>query len=133
MDATRKRAKKLEAKSKTVDFKELLQMEPDSGTTNIRNTSSNHWKRWLDPDDRCLAPFTTFSEYDTIDGKASPCGSLRTRAARCTRSEASGRTGLPCARRTKARSPATSSANWLPKIPRGLKAKARATTKVNNP
>lgn len=31
MDATKKRAEKLQAKGKTVDFKELLRMEPDSG------------------------------------------------------------------------------------------------------
>jgi hypothetical protein len=37
MDATKKRAQKLEAKGKPVDFNELLRMEPDSGTTNIRN------------------------------------------------------------------------------------------------
>jgi|ERR1700730_7835965 hypothetical protein len=37
MDAARMRAQKLEAKGKTVDFKELLRLEPDSGTTNIRN------------------------------------------------------------------------------------------------
>lgn len=72
MDATRKRAEKLEAKGKTVDFKELLRLEPDSGTTNIRNTSSKHWKRWLGADNRCLVPFTSFSEYDTIDGKKVP-------------------------------------------------------------
>src|ERR1700731_456962 len=69
MDATKKRAQKLEAKGKTVDFKELLRLEPDGGTTNIRNVSSAHWKRWLGPDSRCLVPFTSFSEYDTIDGK----------------------------------------------------------------
>jgi putative SOS response-associated peptidase YedK len=72
MDATRKRAQKLEAKGKTVDFKELLWMEPDGGTTNIRNTNSAHWKRWLGADSRCLVPFTSFSEYDTIDGKKVP-------------------------------------------------------------
>lgn len=72
MDATKKRAQKLEAKGKAVDFKELLRLEPDSGTTNIRNTSSSHWKRWLGPDNRCLVPFTSFSEYDTIDGKKVP-------------------------------------------------------------
>jgi putative SOS response-associated peptidase YedK len=72
MDATRKRAEKLEAKGKMVDFKELLRLEPDSGTTNIRNTSSKHWKRWLGADNRCLVPFTSFSEYDTIDGKKVP-------------------------------------------------------------
>jgi putative SOS response-associated peptidase YedK len=72
MDATKKRAEKLQAKGKTVDFKELLRMEPDSGTTNIRNVGSAHWKRWLGPDNRCLVPFTSFSEYDTVDGKKVP-------------------------------------------------------------
>jgi putative SOS response-associated peptidase YedK len=72
VDATRKRAQKLEAKGKTADFKELLRLEPDSGTTNIRNVGSSHWKRWLEPDHRCLVPFNTFSEYDTIDGKKTP-------------------------------------------------------------
>jgi putative SOS response-associated peptidase YedK len=72
MDATKKRAQKLEAKGKPVDFKELLRMEPDGGTTNIRNVNSAHWKRWLDPEHRCLVPFTSFSEYDTIDGKKTP-------------------------------------------------------------
>ena len=72
MDATKKRAQKLEAKGKPVDFKELLRMEPDSGTTNIRNVDSAHWKRWLGPENRCLVPFTSFSEYDTIDGRKVP-------------------------------------------------------------
>jgi putative SOS response-associated peptidase YedK len=71
-DATKKRAEKLQAKGKTVDFKELLRLEPDSGTTNIRNVSSAHWKRWLGPESRCLAPFTSFSEFDVIDGKKTP-------------------------------------------------------------
>jgi putative SOS response-associated peptidase YedK len=47
MEATKKRAAKLEAKGKPVDFKELLRLEPDSGTTNIRNVKSKHWTRWL--------------------------------------------------------------------------------------
>jgi len=72
MDATKKRAQKLQTKGKSVDFKELLRMEPDSEITNIRNVSSSHWKRWLGPENRCLAPFTSFSEYDTIDGKKTP-------------------------------------------------------------
>jgi putative SOS response-associated peptidase YedK len=62
----------LEAKGKPVDFKELLRMEPDSGTTNIRNVNSAHWKRWLSPEHRCLVPFTSFSEYDTVEGKKVP-------------------------------------------------------------
>lgn len=72
MDATARRVKRLEAKGETVDFKALLRKEPDSGVTNIRNLSSAHWKRWLGPDNRCLVPFTSFSEYDTIDGKKVP-------------------------------------------------------------
>jgi putative SOS response-associated peptidase YedK len=47
MDATKKRAEKVQAKGKTVDSKELLRMEPDGGTTNIRNVKSKHWMRWL--------------------------------------------------------------------------------------
>ncbi|MGC2081830.1 MAG: SOS response-associated peptidase [Bradyrhizobium sp.] len=72
MDATKRRAEKLQAKGKTVDFKELMRLEPDSGTTNIRNVSSGHWKRWLGPANRCLVPLTSFSEYDTIEGKKVP-------------------------------------------------------------
>jgi putative SOS response-associated peptidase YedK len=31
--------------------------------TNIRNTSSPHWRAWLKPENRCLVPFSSFSEY----------------------------------------------------------------------
>lgn len=68
MQAAKKRAARLEAKGKAVDFKELLRMEPDSGTTNIRNTNSKHWKRWLAPENRCLVPFTSFSEFNKAEG-----------------------------------------------------------------
>jgi putative SOS response-associated peptidase YedK len=68
MEATKKRAQKLEAKGKTVDFKELLRMEPDSGTTNIRNTNSGHWARWLGVENRCVVPFNSFSEFNKIEG-----------------------------------------------------------------
>lgn len=61
-DAATKRADKLRAKGKEVDFPKLLELEPDSGTTNVRNTSSSHWKPWLKPENRCLVPFTAFSE-----------------------------------------------------------------------
>ncbi|MGY4467669.1 hypothetical protein ACVWWK_003378 [Bradyrhizobium sp. LB9.1b] len=63
MDATKKRAEKLQAKGKTVDFKELLRMEPDGGTTNIRHVKSKHWTRWLGTENRCLVPFNSFSEF----------------------------------------------------------------------
>ena len=62
LDAASKRADKLRAKGKEVDFDQLLRDEPDSGTTNVRNTSSAHWKPWLTPAHRCLVPFTAFSE-----------------------------------------------------------------------
>ena len=36
----------------------------DYGVTNIRNTSSAHWRRWLGPESRCLVPATSFAEPD---------------------------------------------------------------------
>jgi putative SOS response-associated peptidase YedK len=72
-EATKKRAAKLEAKGKTVDFDELLKMEPDSGTTNVRNIKSKHWTRWLGVENRCIVPFTSFSENDSLpDGSHPP-------------------------------------------------------------
>lgn len=44
----------------------------DPGVTNIRNVKSPHWRRWLGPEHRCLVPFTSFSEYDTVDGQKVP-------------------------------------------------------------
>lgn len=34
----------------------------DRGVTNVRNTKSPHWRRWLGPQNRCLVPFSAFSE-----------------------------------------------------------------------
>ena len=68
MEATKKRAAKLEAKGKPVDFKKLLRMEPDGGTTNIRNVKSKHWTRWLGPEHRCLVPFNSLSEFNKAEG-----------------------------------------------------------------
>lgn len=34
----------------------------DRGVTNVRNTGSPHWRRWLGPDYRCLVPLTRFAE-----------------------------------------------------------------------
>ncbi len=36
---------------------------PDTGVTNIRNTASPHWRRWLGVAHRCVVPATAFSEY----------------------------------------------------------------------
>ncbi|MCC8978905.1 SOS response-associated peptidase [Bradyrhizobium acaciae] len=68
MEATKKRAKKLEAKGQQIDFKQLLRMEPDGGVTNIRNVKSQHWKRWLGVQNRCVVPFTSFSEFNRVAG-----------------------------------------------------------------
>lgn len=65
------RADKLRAKGTEFDFNELLRLEPDKGTTNVRNTTSEktgrtnaHWAPWLGHPNRCLVPFTSFAEPD---------------------------------------------------------------------
>jgi putative SOS response-associated peptidase YedK len=68
IEKAERRAQKLRAKGQAVDFKELLRMEPDKGTTNIRNVSSQHWRRWLGFENRCLVPFTSFSEFNASAG-----------------------------------------------------------------
>ncbi len=40
----------------------------DSGVTNIRNSGSPHWRRWLGTKNRCLVPFTSFSENELSPG-----------------------------------------------------------------
>jgi putative SOS response-associated peptidase YedK len=70
--AATKRADKLRAKGQEVDFPALLKLEPDGGTTNVRNTSSKHWVRWLGPENRCLVPLTSFSEPDQVGGSGKP-------------------------------------------------------------
>jgi putative SOS response-associated peptidase YedK len=45
----------------------------DRGVTNIRQTSSSHWRPWLGPEHRCLVPFTSFAENETLaDGSRPP-------------------------------------------------------------
>jgi len=67
-DAASARADKLRAKGKEFDFNDLLRLEPDRGTTNVRNTMNAkgqpnaHWRPWLGPANRCLVPFTSFAE-----------------------------------------------------------------------
>ncbi|MBX4972182.1 SOS response-associated peptidase [Rhizobium lentis] len=60
--AASKRADGLRKKGKEVDFQQLLKMEPDGGTTNVRNVESKHWKRWQGVEFRCVVPFTSFAE-----------------------------------------------------------------------
>jgi putative SOS response-associated peptidase YedK len=45
----------------------------DPGVTNVRNAASPHWRRWLGTEQRCLVPWTSFSEYETTpEGKKVP-------------------------------------------------------------
>ncbi len=64
------RADKLRAKGKPVDFDELLRLEPDRGTTNVRRTDSKHWKPWLGVESRCVVPFSRFAEPHPEGGNA---------------------------------------------------------------
>ena len=40
----------------------------DRGITNVRNTGSPHWRRWLGPPHRCLVPIDRFAEPRTGRG-----------------------------------------------------------------
>lgn len=67
MEATKKRVAKLKAKGQTPDFTEMLKMEPDAGTTNVRKVESKHWTRWLGVENRCVVPITSFAEWDKVN------------------------------------------------------------------
>lgn len=47
----------------------ILKGKPDTGVTNIRNVASPHWRRWLKPENRCLVPWTKFSEWEDTKPK----------------------------------------------------------------
>lgn len=70
--ATKARAAKLEAKGQAVDFRALLEKEPDKGVTNIRRTDSKHWAPYLGAENRCVVPFTSFAEPSPVDGDKDP-------------------------------------------------------------
>ena len=40
--------------------------------TNIRNTNSPHWRRWLGPESRCLVPVTSFCEWADTKPRKTP-------------------------------------------------------------
>lgn len=72
------RANRLRAKGQVIDeaaFAQMVRMEPDSGVTNVRQTTSlktgktnAHWRPWLGPANRCLVPVTSFAEPDQVGG-----------------------------------------------------------------
>jgi putative SOS response-associated peptidase YedK len=73
-EAATRRADKLRTKGKPIDFDQLLRMEPDRGTTNVRNTGSQHRKPRLSPANRCLVLSSSFSEpsISSETGKSEP-------------------------------------------------------------
>jgi putative SOS response-associated peptidase YedK len=96
-----KRADKLRAKGKELISNELLRMEPDGGTTHVRNTSSSHWRPCLGVGRRCVVPLTSFSEFTTAQGKM--CGSSSCRIGRWRISPESGRRNGPRRGRSRRR------------------------------
>ena len=40
----------------------------DTGVSNIRDTDSYHWQQWLDVENRCVVPATSFSEFGQTQG-----------------------------------------------------------------
>lgn len=51
----------------------LVGKKSDPGVTNVRSTKSGHWQRWLGVPNRCVVPFTSFSESDPQpDGSRPP-------------------------------------------------------------
>lgn len=43
----------------------------NSGVTNVRNTKSGHWRRWLGQEHRCVVPFTSFAEPERLEDDTS--------------------------------------------------------------
>lgn len=60
----KKKAAKAQEKGKSFDLDELIRLQLDGGTTNVRKLNLPHWKRWFDIDHRCLVPVTSFAEPD---------------------------------------------------------------------
>lgn len=44
----------------------------DPGVTNVRNAKSPHWRRWLGLENRCVVPFTSFSENEALPDGSRP-------------------------------------------------------------
>jgi putative SOS response-associated peptidase YedK len=62
--AAKSKAEKLKQKGTPADLEELIWMEADRGTTNVRKLTFPHWNRWLGVEHRCLVPVTSFAEPD---------------------------------------------------------------------
>ena len=54
-------------------FRDIKERNSDPGITNLPNTASPHWRRWLGIENRCVLPFTSFSENEVLpDGSRPP-------------------------------------------------------------
>ncbi|MGH1558245.1 hypothetical protein ACRAWD_11435 [Caulobacter segnis] len=102
-EAATLRADKLRAKGTEFDFDELLRMEPDKGTTNIRHATSKttgktnrHWAPWLGAGNRYLVPLHLVRRglTRTTRRPARTSGSRSTTTAPSPSSPASGRLRL---------------------------------------
>lgn len=67
--AAETRAEKLRKKGEEVDIDQLVKMEPDRGTTNVRKLHLGHWKQWFGIEHRCIVPVTSFAEPDPASQK----------------------------------------------------------------
>jgi putative SOS response-associated peptidase YedK len=78
----------------------LVGKKSDAGVTNIRNTASSHWRRWLGVENRCLVPFTSFSEPNpgAMGHRAPVWFALDDTPGRCLASPACGPVGRLCGR-----------------------------------
>src|SRR5580658_754594 len=50
-------------------FEALKGKNRDPGVTNIRTVASPRWRRWLGVESRCVVPFSSFSENETLDSR----------------------------------------------------------------
>lgn len=75
---------------------QYLKTQRDPGVTNVRNTKSPHWRRWLGTESRCLVPLTAFNEgqwLEPIDPKLVMFfAGIETRGWRSVRKVADGET-----------------------------------------
>jgi putative SOS response-associated peptidase YedK len=71
--------------------------------TNIRNTKSPHWRRWLGPASRCLVPATSFCEYEDTKPRKTPTWFALSDERPSTLSRAYGRFGPEHAGRRRIR------------------------------
>jgi putative SOS response-associated peptidase YedK len=73
--------------------------------TNIRNTSSPHWRGWLKPENRCVVPANSFAEYAPAESRHWQFGLRGTRTGPCFPLRVSGLKSGATAAPNQSRSP----------------------------